>query len=92
MQLVGAKSGFIINPFIKRAGFQGLLAGIIASGLLYALLSYANRVIEELQRLQRLEDLLLLFGSLMFLGIFIGVLSTYKAVKKYLKMSLDELY
>lgn len=92
MQLVGAKSAFIISPFIKRAGLQGLGAGVIASGLLFGLLSYVNRVIEELQRLQSLEEVLLLFGAIMALGIIIGVFSTYKAVKKYLKMSLDELY
>jgi cell division transport system permease protein len=92
MQLVGARAGFIISPFVRRAGLQGLMAGIIASCLLFGLLSYANRVIEELQRLQSLEDLLLLFGALMALGIIIGVFSTYKAVKKYIKMSLDELY
>ncbi len=92
MQLVGAKAGFIIFPFIKRAGIQGLIAGTIASGMLYAILIYANRVIEELSRLQSINELLALFSMLIVIGIVIGVLSTYRAVKKYIKMSLDELY
>lgn len=92
MQLVGAKAGFIISPFVRRAGLQGLLAGLIASTLLFALLSYANSVIEELKQLQSINEFLMLFGFLLALGMIIGMFSTYNAVKKYLKMSLDELY
>lgn len=92
MQLVGAKSGFIVFPFVKRAGIQGLVAGLIASGFLYALLTYANRVIEELRQLQSEKELAILFLLIVSTGVILGMLSTYGAVKKYLKMSLDELY
>lgn len=92
MQLVGAKTSFIIKPFVRRAGLNGLIAGIIASALLYGLLMYVNRVIEGLAQLQSLEELMILAGVLLALGLSIGILSTYRAVKKYLKMSLDELY
>lgn len=92
MQLVGAKGGFIISPFVKRAGWHGILAGIIASALLFGLLTYANSVIEELKQLQSLNEILMLFGFILVLGLLIGMTSTYRAVKKYLKMSLDELY
>lgn len=92
MQLVGAKASFIISPFVRRAGMQGLLSGLIASMTLFALLTYANSVIEELKQLQSINELLILFAFIVCLGIVIGMISTYKAVKKYLKMSLDELY
>lgn len=92
MQLVGAKAGFIISPFVKRAGFQGVLAGLFASLLLFALLTYTNSVIEELKQLQSQNELLMLFGFIVLLGLTIGMASTYGAVKKYLRMSLDELY
>jgi cell division transport system permease protein len=92
MQLVGAKSGFIVAPFVRKAGFHGLIAGLIASALLFGLLAYANQVIEELKDLQSTNELLILFAILLCLGIFIGMISTYSAVKKYLRMSLDELY
>jgi cell division transport system permease protein len=42
MQLVGAKTGFVIKPFVRRAGLQGMVAGLLASALLYGLLSYAK--------------------------------------------------
>jgi len=92
MQLVGAKSNFIIKPFLRRAGLQGLISGIFASALLYGLLLYVNRVIEGIEQLQTQEELAFTFGLIVILGLFIAILSTYKAVKKYLKMSLDELY
>jgi cell division transport system permease protein len=92
MQLVGAKAGFIIAPFIKRAGLQGIMAGLIACGMLYGLLSYATRVVEELRHLQSAKELAALFMVIVSLGLVIGMVSTYRAVKKYLRMSLDELY
>ena len=92
MQLVGAKASFIISPFVRRAGMQGLLSGLIASMILFALLTYANSVIEELKQLQSINELLILFAFIVGLGMVIGMISTYKAVKKYLKMTLDELY
>jgi len=92
MQLVGAKAGFIIIPFVRRAGMHGLIAGLLASALLFAILNYANNVIEELKQLQSTNELLMLLSFILVLGVVIGMISTYKAVKKYLKMSLDELY
>jgi cell division transport system permease protein len=92
MQLVGAKHGFIINPFVRRAALHGLIAGLLACLILYGLLNYANLKFTELKSLQRLEEILVLFGGIVVLGIIIGSMSTFKAVNKYLKMSLDELY
>ncbi len=92
MQLVGAKAGFIQRPFLIRSVIHGVLAGIIASGALYALLQFANRRIEDLASLQNTESILALFGILLLLGALIGLGSTYRAIKKYLRLSLDELY
>jgi cell division transport system permease protein len=92
MQLVGAKRWFIQKPFLFRACLHGFLAGAIASGLLVGMISYANKRIEDLQLIQNNDRILLLIGSLLLLGIFVAVLSTQRAVSKYLKLSLDELY
>lgn len=92
MQLVGAKHWFIQGPFIVRASLHGLLSGLIASGLLIALLNFATERIEELKMIQNNDRLLLLFASLLGIGILIASISTFRAVNKYLKLSLDELY
>ncbi|MFC2187745.1 cell division protein FtsX [Fulvivirgaceae bacterium LMO-SS25] len=92
MQLVGATQGFIIRPFITRASLYGLISGLLAGGLLAALLTYALRALPELELVQDQEKTLILFGALLLVGIFIALFSTLYAVRKYLKMSLDELY
>ncbi|MTI22068.1 ABC transporter permease, partial [Fulvivirga sp. RKSG066] len=92
MQLVGAKPGFIQKPFLLRASLHGALAGLIASLMLFILMNFANDRVEDLATLQETDKILILFASLLVIGSLIGFSSTYKAIKKYLRMSLDELY
>jgi cell division transport system permease protein len=92
MQLVGAKSWFIQKPFLLRSAINGLIAAILASGILYFLIEFANSRIEDLILLRDNQRMLVLFAGLIVLGILIGVASTRFAIKKYLKMSLDDLY
>lgn len=92
MQLVGAKSSFIRTPFLKRSILHGALAGLIASALLYGLKQFANGQVKGLQELQQQELVFALYGLLIVLGAVIAYFSTLKAMNKYLKMSLDELY
>ncbi|MFM7851195.1 MAG: cell division protein FtsX [Flammeovirgaceae bacterium] len=92
MQLVGAKRWFIQKPFLGRAILHGTVAGIIASGLLIGVLSLATKRIEELTLIQNNDRLFLLTLSLLVMGIIVAVASTYRAVAKYLNLSLDELY
>lgn len=92
MQLVGAKAGFIQKPFLLRSVWNGLTAGILASLAILGLLQFANREIEDLANLQSNSSLAILCGSLLLLGVIIGLGSTYRAIRKYLKLSLDELY
>ena len=92
MQLVGAKRWFIQWPFLIRACLHGLLAGLLASTMLIAVLSFANKRIEDLSLIQNTNRIALLFGALTWLGILVAFASTFRAVRKYLKLSLDELY
>ena len=92
MQLVGATSSFIQRPFLLRSLIYGLLAGMLACGVIYGFTEYMNTTIEGLQELQELNAFIVLYGVILFLGMIVGYLSSYWAVRKYLKMSLDELY
>lgn len=92
MQLVGATKGFIRKPFLTRSFGFGALAGLVASGLLFALIEYAKQNIDGFNLLQNQELLLLLFAILTVLGAFLSLFSTLRSVNKYLNMSLDELY
>ncbi|UII30506.1 permease-like cell division protein FtsX [Fulvivirga ulvae] len=92
MQLVGAKASFIQKPFLYRASMHGALAGVLASAGLYALMNFANRKIQDLETLQETDKILVLFAALLVVGVLIGFSSTFRAINKYLKLSLDELY
>ena len=92
MQLVGATKWFIQRPFLGRAVVHGLFSGLLASGLLAGLLYAAHQRIEDLSLIQNTNRLALLVAVLILIGIFVSVASTYRAVSKYLRLSLDELY
>jgi cell division transport system permease protein len=92
MQLVGARNWFIQRPFLFRSLGYGILSGILASALIWGLINYANRSIEDLVVLQNQESLMSLMISLLFVGMIVAVTSTFFSIRKYLKMSLDELY
>ena len=92
MQLVGATANYILRPFIFRGMIYGLIAGIISSGMLYVIIEIADRRISNLELVISLEQLGVIFISLIFTGIIMVILSTYSAVSKYLNSTLDELY
>ena len=92
MQLVGATQSFILRPFLLRSVAHGFLGAILASGGVLLVLNYANQKIQELKALEDRNLILILFGSMIIGGVLLGFLSTFKAAKKYMNMSLDELY
>ncbi|MCS6824767.1 MAG: ABC transporter permease [Cytophagaceae bacterium] len=92
MQLVGATRWFIQKPFLSRALIQGALSGIVSVLLLSGMLYIAYSELRELAELRQTEYIASVFASLIVLGGAIGFLSSYRAVHKYLNMSLDELY
>ncbi|KAA5544729.1 cell division protein FtsX [Adhaeribacter rhizoryzae] len=92
MQLVGATPSFIQRPFLNRATWQGLVSGLLASVMLLGLLQYAYYQINELYVLRDEMQIGILLLFLVILGSILGFISSYRAIKKYLGMSLDELY
>lgn len=92
MQLVGAKKWFILRPFLIRASGYGLFAGVIASVSLWSLTKYAQKNIEDLSILHNQNQFLTLLTILLMMGIVVAVLSTFFSIRRYLRMSLDQLY
>lgn len=92
MDLVGATPSFIRKPFVLRGILVGLLAGAIADSLLLLLLHYANKQAAVLTTLQEPTQVFTLLGGVLGLGVLVSFLSTYSAVNRYLRMSLDDLY
>lgn len=92
MQLVGAKRSFIIKPFVSRSIVHGLVSGILASVILFSMLQSALKEMPDLDFVYDSHNFLLLLIALPVLACLINMFSTIFAVKKYLKMSLDDLY
>ena len=92
MQLVGATKGFIRKPFLFAGIFQGIFASFIAIGLLWGVLYFAQKEVPELFELQDTQLFLTLFGAVALLGVFISLISTFFAVRKYLKINTSDLY
>ncbi|MDE0470482.1 MAG: permease-like cell division protein FtsX [Ekhidna sp.] len=92
MQLVGATSKFIQRPFLMRSLTYGLIGGFLACGAIWGFTEYMNSSIYGLEELQDIEGFLVLYGIILSVGMIVGYLSSLRAINKYLKMSLDELY
>ena len=92
MQLVGATNGFIQMPFLKKGAVQGLIAGGISAGLLIGMQQLGLRLIEGLHLLQDNTQIVILMIALVIIGVLLGIISTFQALTRYLKMTLDDLY
>jgi len=92
MQLVGATRSFITGPFLKRSISNGTIASVIAIVLLFVLIRFATSQLPELNALLDFKLNAILFGGLLLMGWLFSFLSTSFAVRKYLKMKVEELY
>lgn len=86
MQLVGAKSGFIARPFLKRSIWYGLLGAIIAILVLAIAVGTFNRTLGGFDLLNTTH--MSWYGGIaaiiIILGIVLSYFSTLFAVNKYL--------
>ena len=92
MKLVGATQGFIRRPFVIQGIVRGLIGSLIANLLLLGIVYLVSSNVPELYRMQDMNITLTLLGIVVLLGVIISGLSTTFAVRKYLRLSADELY
>ncbi|MEO8405798.1 MAG: permease-like cell division protein FtsX [Chitinophagaceae bacterium] len=92
MQMVGATRDFIARPMNIRAVINGALGGLLAAIAVFLMILFAEHEITGLGAIRDNKMLILLFSSLIIIGVFITLFSTHRSVIKYLKMSLDDLY
>jgi len=92
MQMVGATRGFIAKPMNIRAVINGLISSGIAIAAIWAIITWAESYIPDMKALRDPKLYLILFGSIVLIGVGISLFSTHRSVMKYLKMKLDELY
>ena len=91
-QLVGATGGFIRRPFLWQGVLQGMYAAFIAIIFLGVIVYFSRQEVPELINLQDPVLLLSLLVFVLLSGMVLSYLSTWFAVKKYLRARADRLY
>lgn len=92
MQLVGATPGFIRKPFILSAVGQGVLSALIAGAMVLGLIVILERTNPIFLEMTDMTLFLFVMAGIMLVGVLITVVSTYMALRKYLRLNLDNLY
>lgn len=92
MQFVGATKSFIRRPFLTSGVLHGLIGGLIAIILLLVTLYFAQQQVPELIILRNWTEFIIVFIAVIVVGILISGLSTYFAVRKYLRLKIYDLY
>lgn len=92
MKLVGATQSFIRKPFVIEGVLRGVIGAAVANVLLVGVIYFGRQSVPELFGEQDTQIMVMLFGLVLLLGLVISFLSTTFAVRKYLRLSVDELY
>ena len=92
MLLVGATSNFIRKPFILKGIAQGAVAALLAIALLTGLVITIRNQIPDLIALDDWMAFILLALGVIVAGILLAGVSTIMAVRRYIRMHVDELY
>jgi len=92
MQLVGATPGFIRKPFLLSAIGQALISGLVASTLVLGFIVLLERYDPIFLEMTDVSIFLVVLAGIVLFGIVITVVSTYLALRKYLRSNLENLY
>lgn len=92
MHLVGATHWFIKRPFLVSGVWQGLVAAVLAVGVLTGLAQVVRRYVPDLLAFTDALSLALLFGAVLLVGLLIAFVSTWSAVGRYLRMDHETIH
>ncbi|MBD5369705.1 MAG: hypothetical protein HDR80_00960 [Bacteroides sp.] len=93
MQLVGATNGFIRRPVVLRNLLAGLLAGLIASGLLVVVMALAPEMgFSDIQAAIGWETVGVTAAGITILGAVLCALAASIATTRYLRKDYDALF
>lgn len=90
MRLVGASNKYVRGPFIMGGIFYGLFSGFLTLGVFLPITYYLGDEAQQLFGLNMFDHYMSNFWNICFVilgsGIILGVISSYLAVRKYLKV------
>ena len=90
MRLVGASNGFIRGPFVAEGVLQALLGSLLSIGCLELVRNFLMPLIQENLKFMpfnvTMAMYLATYGSLILVGIVIGLFGSAIAMRRYLKV------
>ncbi len=92
MKLVGAKGSFIRRPFLISNILQGIVAALLACGLLALLAGWAKSLDPAMDSLLPWSALAAVFGGILVVGCAICALAAVIATNRYLRASYDDMF
>ena len=92
MKLVGARWIFIRRPFLIRSLGIGIIATIIADGVLVSLVHWMVRFNNDLAQFVPERNIIIMTASVLAFALVITLLCTYISVTRFLRMRERDLY
>ena len=92
MKLVGATNNFIKSPFLTDSIYNGVYSALFAICMLMGVFELLQSDMPDFLNIHDFKSLGIIFGSIFVAGILFTWLSTFFALKKYLKIKESEIY
>lgn len=90
MRLVGASNKYVRGPFIAEGIFYGIIASVITLLSFFILTYYLSSFTQKMFGIDvfdhYLTNFINIFATILLSGILLGIVSSYLAVRKYLKV------
>jgi len=92
MKLVGATNKFIKGPFLSDSIYNGIYSSLLAICMLVAVFQLLQNDMPSFLNIQDFKSMGIIFACIFVAGILFTLLSTFFALRKYLKIKESEIY
>ncbi|HJN63897.1 MAG TPA: permease-like cell division protein FtsX [Flavobacteriales bacterium] len=92
MKLVGATNKFIKGPFLSDSIYNGVYSSLVTICMLLAVFQLLQSDMPDFLNIQDLKSMGIIFASIFVAGILFTWLSTFFALRKYLRIKESEIY
>lgn len=92
MKLVGASWSFIRRPFMLRSLGTGVIAALLANGILMAILHWMTKYDHAILQFLPRENVIIMAASVLAFALIITLTCTFTSVTHFLRMREHDLY
>jgi cell division transport system permease protein len=92
MKLVGATNKFIKGPFLSDSIYNGIYSSLLAICMLVAVFQLLQSDMPSFLNIQNFKSIGIIFACIFVVGILFAWLSTFFALRKYLRIKESEIY